>query len=324
MNDDNDIIEFGDARLDLRRKVLERKGAIVQVRPRTFALLCYLAGNRDRVVSKDEILAAVWRRRIVSDDTLTQTIKDVRRVIEDHDAIILRTIPKRGFLFTGDSAKGSIGGDAPEVGEPAQATPAREPRPPEPKRRFPLASILAGIIAFAVIIVGAWRFLGANSIAPSEAAHLSIVVLPFKNLSGDPRQDYFADGVTDNLTTDLSRIHDSFVIASTTAFTYRGKTVDVKEIGEQLGVRYVLEGSVQRDQDRMRVNAQLIDAQSGAHLWADRFDEDVANLFTLQDQVVARLANTLGIELVKAEAGKGARSKRPRRGRSRPCAVGPW
>ena len=136
-------------------------------------------------------------------------------------------------------------------------------------------------------------------------------MLPFTNLSGDPSQDYFADGVTENLTTDLSRIRDSFVIARNTAFTFKGKTIDAKEIGKELGVRYVLEGSVQRDQNRVRVNAQLIDAESGAHLWADRFEEDVADLFKLQDQVVARLANALGYELVKAEAEAGAHSKNP-------------
>jgi len=137
------------------------------------------------------------------------------------------------------------------------------------------------------------------------------VVLPFRNLYGDPGQDYFADGVTDNLTTDLSRIRNSFVIASTTASTYKGKTADAKEIGKELGVRYVLEGSVQRDQNRVRVNAQLIDAETGAHLWAERFEEDLADLFKLQDQVVARLGNALGFELVKAEAEKSARSRNP-------------
>jgi adenylate cyclase len=147
--------------------------------------------------------------------------------------------------------------------------------------------------------------------APVEAAHLSLVVLPFKNLSGDPAQDYFIDGITDNLTTDLSRIRNSFVISSTTAFTYKGKTVDAKEIGKELGVRYVLEGSAQRDGNRVRVNAQLIDAETGAHLWAERFEEDVADLFKLQDQVVARLDNTLGLQLVKAEAERGTRSKNP-------------
>jgi adenylate cyclase len=136
-------------------------------------------------------------------------------------------------------------------------------------------------------------------------------VLPFANLSGDPAQDYFADGITENLTTELSHIHESFVIARSTAFTYKGKAIDAKEIGKELGVRYVLEGSVQRDQNRVRINAQLIDAESGAHIWADRLDEDLADLFKLQDQVVARLADTLGYELVKAEAAKGARSTNP-------------
>ena len=138
-----------------------------------------------------------------------------------------------------------------------------------------------------------------------------MVVLPFANLSGDPAQDYFADGVTENLTTELSRIKDSFVIARNTAFTFKGKPIDAKEIGKELGVRYMLEGSVQRDQNRVRVNAQLIDTQSGAHLWVDRFEEDVADLFKLQDEVVARLANALGYALVAAEAKRGARSANP-------------
>jgi adenylate cyclase len=141
--------------------------------------------------------------------------------------------------------------------------------------------------------------------------HLSIVVLPFANLGGDPEQEYFADGVTENLTTELSRIRNSFVIARNTAFTYNGKSIDAKEIGKQLGVRYMLEGSVQRDQSRVRVNAQLVDAESGAHLWADRFEEDMADLFKLQDHVVARLASGLGWALRNAEAEKGARSKNP-------------
>ena len=153
--------------------------------------------------------------------------------------------------------------------------------------------------------------LGGRLTRPAQAAHLSIVVLPFTNLSNDPAQDYFADGITENLTTDLSRIHDSFVIARNTAFAYKGKPIDARQIGKELGVRYVLEGSVQRDQNRVRVNAQLIDAESGAHLWAERFEEDVADLFKLQDQIVVRLANTLGVELVKAEATKGARSTNP-------------
>jgi adenylate cyclase len=197
-----------------------------------------------------------------------------------------------------------------QVGVPAQAKPATEAKPAEPKKRSSLARLALGLAALVILVAaGAWYFLGANR--PAQAAHLSIVALPFANLSGDPSQDYFADGITENLTTALSRIKNSFVIARNTAFTYKGKSIDAKEIGKELGVRYVLEGSVQRDQNRVRVNAQFIDAESGAHLWADRFEEDVADLFKLQDEVVARLADSLGFELIKAEAAKGARSTNP-------------
>ena len=208
-----------------------------------------------------------------------------------------------------------------EIGKSAQAKPATDAKPPGPKKRSAIAPLAAGIAVLLMVIAGgAWYFLGANrpgavtSNTPGSragAAHLSIVVLPFTNLSGDPSQDYFADGITENLTTDLSRVRNSFVIARNTAFTFKGKSIDTKEISKELGVRYVLEGSVQRDQNRVRVNAQLIDGETGAHIWADRFEEDVANLFKLQDQVVARLANTLRYELVRAEAEKDAGSKNP-------------
>ena len=181
-----------------------------------------------------------------------------------------------------------------------------------PTRRLAMAPLAAGIAVLLIAVgAGAWYFRDAIRSAPTEAARLSIVVLPFTNLSNDSAQDYFADGITENLTTDLSRIHNSFVIARNTAFTFKGNAIDAKEIGKELGVRYVLEGSVQRDQNRVRVNAQLIDAETGAHLWADRFEEDVADLFKLQDQVVARLANSLGYELVKAEAERSPRSNNP-------------
>jgi adenylate cyclase len=180
------------------------------------------------------------------------------------------------------------------------------------KRNSLLPPLVVGVASLCVIAaVAVWLFQNLHRSAPADPGHLSMVVLPFANLSGDPNQDYFADGITENLTTDLSRIRKSFVIAPRTALTYRGKSVDAKEVGKELGVRYVVEGSVQRDQNRVRVNAQLIDAASGAHLWAERFAEDVADLFKLQDQVVARLGNTLGFELVRAEANKSARSANP-------------
>ena len=205
-----------------------------------------------------------------------------------------------------------------EVGQPAQAkpapsaTPADQAKSPASKGRLGFAPLAAAFAALLLLAAASgWFLLAGRSVKPAQAAHLSVVVLPFANLSGDPAQDYFADGVTENLTTDLSRIRDSFVIARNTAFTYKGKAIDAKEIGKELGVRYVLEGSVQRDQNRVRVNAQLIDAETGAHIWADRFEADMADLFKLQDQVVAQLANALRYELGMAEAAKGARAQNP-------------
>jgi TolB-like protein len=137
------------------------------------------------------------------------------------------------------------------------------------------------------------------------------VVLPFANIGGDPEQDYFADGVTESLTTDLSRIAGSFVIARNTAFTYKGKPIDVKQIGRELNVRYVLEGSVQRGGNRVRVNVQLIDAETGNHLWAERFDKPVADLLDMQDEIVARFARALNTQLIVAEARRAEQVPHP-------------
>ena len=212
-----------------------------------------------------------------------------------------------------------------QVGVPAQAKPAT-PAARALKSRSSLAPLAAGIAALLIVLAGgAWWLLEAkrpaavaattpaasNATTPAEARHLSLVVLPFANLSNDPAQDYFADGVTESLTTDLSRLSGAFVIARNTAFTFKGKNVDAREIGKELGVRYVLEGSVQRDAGRMRVNVQLIDAETGNHLWADRFDKPLADLFGMQDEIVARLANQLGTELISAEARRGQQAANP-------------
>ncbi len=210
-----------------------------------------------------------------------------------------------------------------EVDVPAQAKVATLSAPAQlsaasvPRRRSVLALSALAIALLLAAGAAGWHFAGANrsqaiaSAPPAEPAHLSIVVLPFTNLSGDPTQDYFADGITENLTTDLSRLSGSFVIARNTAFTYKGKSVDAKEIGKDLGVRYVLEGSVQRDQNQVRVNAQLIDATTGGHLWAERFDKPLANLFSMQDDIVASLASRLGAELMANEARRAERTPNP-------------
>ena len=200
------------------------------------------------------------------------------------------------------------------VGKAVPMTAVETARPTTPMRgSAPALTLVAFGALIIVVAIAAWYFHEHRKrvAIPNAPAHLSIVVLPFTNLSGDPSEDYFADGITENLTTDLSRIRNSFVIARNIAFTFKGKNVDAKEIGKDLGVRYVLEGSVQRSGNRVRANAQLVDTESGSYLWADRFEEDIADVFKLQDEVVARLANSLGYELVKAEAQKGVHLSNP-------------
>jgi TolB-like protein/Tfp pilus assembly protein PilF len=153
--------------------------------------------------------------------------------------------------------------------------------------------------------------MAAGSSNPTLPDRPSIVVLPFANIGGDPEQEYFVDGVTESLTTDLSRINGAFVVARNTAFTFKGNAVDVKRLGRELNVRYVLEGSVQRGGNRLRVNVQLVDAETGNHLWAERFDKPVADLFDMQDEIVSRLANSLDAELIAAEARRAERSPHP-------------
>jgi TolB-like protein len=189
---------------------------------------------------------------------------------------------------------------------------------PKARALSPRLVALAAALFLAVLAAGAYawhsglatRLVGASAEDKlANAPRLSIVVLPFENLSGDKEQDYFADGITDDLTTDLSHLRDSFVISRGTAFTYRGKPIDAKQIGKDLGVRYLLEGSVRRVGETITVNAQLISTETGAHVWADRFEGERIKLSELQVEVVARLARSLGAELVKAEALRAMRER---------------
>jgi adenylate cyclase len=195
---------------------------------------------------------------------------------------------------------------------PVSGVPVAAPRP----RHIVIAAF--AVAAFAALVIGAiawWVWpapkpstspaaASATPIVPLAAPRLSIVVLPFANLNNDPSQQYFADGVTEDLTTDLSQIPDMLVISRDSAFTYKDKPVNTKQIGRELGVRYVLEGSVQRSGSEVRVNAQLIDAETDTHLWAERFDRDIGDLFALQDEITGRIANTLNVELIRTEAAR--------------------
>ena len=198
-----------------------------------------------------------------------------------------------------DHVRGKIDADFVDLGERALKNIAR------PVRAYALGACSASVAP------------AASAGAPASVAallgppRLSMVVLPFANMGGGAEQEHFVDGVTESLTTDLSRIRGSFVIGRNTAFTYKGKAVDLKQIGRELNVRYVLEGSVQRGGNRTRVNVQLIDAENGHHLWAERFDKPLADLFDMQDEIVARLANALNTELVTAEARRAERTPNP-------------
>ena len=212
-----------------------------------------------------------------------------------------------------------------EVGQLAQAKPLASAAALDAESAAPasgwLSSWLAIAAALLIVLLAAGAYAWHSGFAPrllgasvaedklETAPRLSVVVLPFDNLSGDPEQEYFADGITDDLTTDLSHIPESFIIARDTAFTYKGRRVDAKAIRRELGVRYVLEGSVRRAGEKVEINAQLISTETGAHVWADRFEGERSNLGKLQFEVVARLANSLGVELMKAEVLRAERER---------------
>src|SRR5271169_3048995 len=267
---------FVDYALDTDRRELLKADRPIAVQPQVFDVLAFLIANRGRVVSKDEVIEAVWDGRVVSESTLTSRINSARSAVGDSGEAqrLIRTASRKGFRFIG------------AVRETASAEASAQPPP---------------------TIV-----LPASALAPDgKPPRLSIVVLPFANLGGNPDHEPFVDGVTESLTTDLSRIRGSFVIARHTAFTYKGKAIDLKQIGRELGVHYVLEGSILRSGERMRINAQLVDAETGAHVWAERFDKEVADLFATQDEIVARLAGQLDAAIVSAKARRAERSPHP-------------
>lgn len=259
---------FEDCTLDVELRQLYRGGVAVHVAPQTFDLLEYLIRRREQIVSKDELVGAIWGGRAVSDSAITTRLNVARSAIGDTGEMqrLVKTVPRKGFRFVG------------------QVQEARKP---------------------------AENGLADDVLGHEKPPRLSIVVLPFVNIGGAPEQQYFAEGITESLTTDLSRIAGMLVIARSTAFTFKDRAIDVKQLGRELNVRYVLEGSVQRSKERLRINVQLIDAESGAHLWAERFDKVIADLFDMQDEIVSRLARSLDPQLIVAEARRAHHSPYP-------------
>jgi TolB-like protein/DNA-binding winged helix-turn-helix (wHTH) protein/rhodanese-related sulfurtransferase/Flp pilus assembly protein TadD len=268
-------------------------GNDIVLRPQVFAVLRYLSDRPNRLVSKDELMAAVWPGVAVTDDSLVQCIHEIRRAINDVQHSVLRTIPRRGYrlvLPEGTSVA------------PVVAAAALVSAPALPPQTWGVRAWIAVAVA-AVLVAGAilgWWAFGRVASLPTSGPP-AIAVLPFENLGDDPEQGYFADGMTEDLITDLSKISGVFVIARNSVWPYKGHPVDVKEVASRLGVRYVLEGSVRRDTDRVRINAQLIDAVDGRHLWADRYDGTLSDVFAVQDRVISQIVTALAVELTSAE-----------------------
>ncbi|SHN85554.1 TolB amino-terminal domain-containing protein [Bradyrhizobium erythrophlei] len=256
------LFSFNNCSVDTDRRELRHEGELRPVEPQVFDLLEFLIKNRDRMVSRDDLLAAVWNGRIVSESTLASRINAARTAIGDNgeDQRLIRTVLRKGIRFVGA---------------------VREEEKP--------------VVATTGVATEQARF------ALPLPDRPSVAVLPFSNMSGDSEQDYFADGICEDIITGLSKLRWFFVIARNSTFIYKGRAVDIRQVGRELGVRYVLEGSVRKGGSRVRVTAQLIDGATGKHLWADHYDRDLTDIFALQDEITKKVVAAIEPKLLEAE-----------------------
>ncbi|AWM09848.1 winged helix-turn-helix domain-containing tetratricopeptide repeat protein [Bradyrhizobium symbiodeficiens] len=254
---------FRDHLLDTDRRELSREQVPIAVEPQVFDLVVHLMQNRDRVVSKDELIDKIWHGRSVSESTLTSRINAARKAVGDNGAsqALIRTIARKGFRFVGD-VEAKDGAIAPEPSHAAWA-----PRP--------------------------------TLALPERPA---IAVLPFTNMSGEAGQDYFSDGISEDIITALSKLRWFFVVARNSSFVYKGRAVHIREVAQELGVRYVVEGSVRRSGERVRISAQLNDVSTGSHLWAERYDRELADIFAVQDEITEAIVAAIEPQLYAAES----------------------
>jgi TolB-like protein/Flp pilus assembly protein TadD len=258
---------FDNHTLDTDRRELRHGSEPIAIEPQVFDLLVYLVQNRDRVVSKDDLIASVWGGRIVSDSTLTSRINAARKAVGDSggDQKLIRTIPRKGLRFVSTVRMQPDRGETVSAAE--RPDDVREPSRPA----LPL---------------------------PDRPA---IAVLPFINMSGDPEQEYFSDGISEDIITALSKLRWFFVIARNSSFIYKGKSVHMKQVAEELGVGYVVEGSVRKGGDRVRITAQLNDVATGSHIWAERYDRALADVFAVQDEITEAIVAAIEPQLYAAE-----------------------
>jgi TolB-like protein/Tfp pilus assembly protein PilF len=253
---------FDDHVLDVDRRELRRGDIRIAVEPQVFDLLVYLVQNRGRVVSKDDLIAAVWGGRSVSDSTLTSRINAARKAIGDSGEAQkwIRTVQRKGLRFVGE-IHDQAGGSEVATGTPIGVAAPSLPLPDRP----------------------------------------AIAVLPFVNMSGEPEQEYFSDGISEDIITALSKLRWFFVIARNSSFVYKGRAVHLKQVAAELGVRYVLEGSVRKGGDRVRITAQLNDVTTGSHIWAERYDRELADVFAVQDEITEAIVAAIEPQLYAAE-----------------------
>jgi TolB-like protein/DNA-binding winged helix-turn-helix (wHTH) protein/Flp pilus assembly protein TadD len=291
-------LRFDEFDLDVGCRTLRRAGRSLDLRPRSFDVLVYLAEAAGRPVGKDEILAAVWPGVVVGEESLTRCVSDIRQALGERGQHIIKTLPRRGYLFA-----------APV--EPVPAAAASDARPV--RRGAAAVALWSGLAAAAVAAAAlAWSWQQRSTpVVPSAPPRLSIVVLPLASDGGDPAQDRLAAVLTDEITVDLSRIPESFVIARATADSYRGRNVDARRVGRELGVRYVLDGGLVRLGDTVRLTLQLVDGESGRALWADRIDGELPDLPALYRRVTGTVARSLDLTLQEVETA---------RARARPAA----
>jgi adenylate cyclase len=311
------ICLFDGFRFDQRAGALSRRDengdfVPVEIGSRALDILGVLVKRPGDLISRGEIMDAVWPETVVDDSNLNVQVAALRRVLDQDrkGGSCIQTVPGRGYRFVADVE--GAGTPVPTVSDTASDLPGPASMIPPPRGeraryrlgRDAIMVAVIGVLLIAAISAAAWTWRSPSPGIARAVPRLSIVVLPFVNLSNDPEQQYFSDGITEDLTTDLSRIAGMFVISRNTAFTYRNKLTETKQIGRELGVRYVLEGSVRRSNDQLRVTAQLIEADTNAHLWAERFDRDIGDFLALQNEITSRIANTLKLELFSAEAAR--------------------
>ncbi len=279
-------LAFGDYVLDGARRELRRGSEQIALEPQVFDVLLYLVQNRERLVTKDDLIAAVWNGRIVSESTLTSRIAAARKTIGDsgEQQALIKTYARKGFRFVGE-VRTSREGDG-GAGPPAQT------------QTVPAAPLLG---ADPDTAADQARRPASSGAALKWGGRPAVAVLPFNNLSGDPEQEYFSDGITEDIITALSKYRSLAVIARNSSFAFKGAGGDVRQVGLTFGSEYLVEGSVRKIGQRIRITTQLVETESGRQLWAERYDRDLQDLFALQDEITTTIAARIEPEVSAAE-----------------------